>query len=42
LAQNLTKLFLGGFLAGSLFDAASVKRLPKQTENLSIWRGTSD
>ena len=42
LAQNLTKLFLGGFLAGSLFDAASVKRLPKQTENLSIWRGTTD
>jgi AcrR family transcriptional regulator len=42
LAQDLTKLFLGGFLAGSLFDAASVKRLPKQTENLSIWRGTSD
>ena len=40
LAQNLTQLFLGGFLAGSFFDAASVKRLPKQTENLSIWRGT--
>ena len=41
LAQNLTQLFLGGFLSGSLFEAQSV-RLPKRTENLSIWRGTSD
>lgn len=41
LAQNLTQLFLGGFLEGSLLDALSVKSLPKQTENLSIWRGTN-
>jgi len=41
LAHNLTQLFLGGFLAGSLLDAATIKRLPKQTENLSIWRGTT-
>ena len=38
LARNLTQLFLGGFLASSLFDAKTIKRLPKQTENLSIWR----
>ena len=41
LAQNLTQLFLGGFLEGSFVDTQSVKSLPKQTENLSIWRGTS-
>ena len=41
LAQNLTQLFLGGFLERSLLDAVSVKGLPKQTENLSIWRGTN-
>src|SRR6476619_7500093 len=41
LAHNLTQLFLGGFLAGSLLDAGTIKRLPKQTENLSIWRGTT-
>ena len=41
LAQNLTQLFLGGFLAGSLFDVASVKTLPTHDENLSIWRGTT-
>jgi TetR/AcrR family transcriptional regulator, cholesterol catabolism regulator len=41
LAENLTRLFLGGFLAGDLLDVASVKSLPKQTENLSIWRETN-
>src|SRR6476619_6951742 len=41
LSHNLTQLFLGGFLAGSLLDAGTIKRLPKQTENLSIWRGTT-
>ena len=41
LAQNLTQLFLGGFLEASLVDTLSVKSLPKQTENLSIWRGTN-
>jgi len=41
LSQNLTQLFLGGFLEGSLVETVSVKSLPKQTENLSIWRGTN-
>ena len=42
LAQNLTQLFLGGFLAGSLLDVVNVKNFPKQTEDLSVWRGSSD
>jgi TetR/AcrR family transcriptional regulator, cholesterol catabolism regulator len=40
LAQNLTQLFLGGFLPGSLLDAVRTSSFPKQTENLSIWRGS--
>ena len=39
LAQNLTQLFLGGFLAGSFVDLVSINTPPKTTENLSIWRG---
>lgn len=41
LAQNLTQLFLGGFLAGTFVDLVGVKSPPKLTENLSIWRGGS-
>ena len=40
LAQNLTQLFLGGFLSGNVLDVVA-KRFPRQTENLSIWRGTN-
>ena len=42
LAQNLTQLFLGGFLAGSFVDLVSANNSPKLSENLSIWRGMSD
>jgi TetR/AcrR family transcriptional regulator, cholesterol catabolism regulator len=41
LAQNLTQLFLGGFLAGNFVDLVGVKSAPRLTENLSIWRGSS-
>jgi len=40
LAHNLTQLFLGGFLSGNVLDVTA-KRFPKQTENLSVWRGTN-
>jgi len=39
LAQNLTHLFLGGFLPGSLLEKVRSSSFPKQTENLSVWRG---
>jgi AcrR family transcriptional regulator len=42
LAQNLTQLFLGGFLAGNLVDLVSADTSPKSMENLSIWRGMSN
>ena len=41
LAQNLTQLFLGGFSPGMLLEPLSSTMLPKQRENLSIWRGHS-
>jgi len=41
LAQNLTQLFLGGFLSGNDLDVMPAKRFPKQTENLSVWRRTN-
>lgn len=40
LAQSLTQLFLNGFAPGSASAMANDNRLPKQIENLSIWRGT--
>ena len=39
LAQNLTHLFLGGFLPGNVLEKVRTSSFPKQTENLSIWRG---
>ena len=41
LAQHLTQLFLGGFSPGLLPGPVSITALPKQRENLSIWRGTA-
>jgi AcrR family transcriptional regulator len=41
LAQHLTQLFLGGFSPGLLPGPVSINALPKQRENLSIWRGTA-
>jgi AcrR family transcriptional regulator len=41
LAQHLTQLFLGGFAPGFLAGPLSINTLPKQRENLSIWRGTA-
>jgi TetR/AcrR family transcriptional regulator, cholesterol catabolism regulator len=41
LAQNLTQLFLGGFLAGNVIDLVDGANSPQLTENLSIWRGVN-
>ena len=41
LAQHLTQLFLDGFSPGLLPGPLSTGTLPKQRENLSIWRGTA-
>ena len=41
LAQHLTQLFLGGFAPGLLCEPLSISALPRQREDLSIWRGTS-
>ncbi|HEX6715964.1 MAG TPA: TetR/AcrR family transcriptional regulator [Pyrinomonadaceae bacterium] len=41
LARHLTQLFLGGFSPGLLPGPVSTNTLPKQRENLSIWRGTA-
>ena len=41
LAQHLTQLFLGGFSPGLLDGPLTITTLPKQRENLSIWRGSS-
>ena len=41
LAQHLTQLFLDGFSPGLLPGPLSLNALPKQRENLSIWRGTA-
>ena len=41
LAQNLTQLFLGGFLATDLLDVATMKRGRSSSENLSVWRGST-
>jgi TetR/AcrR family transcriptional regulator, cholesterol catabolism regulator len=38
LAQHLTQLFLGGFAPGLLPGPSNISTLPKQRENLSIWR----
>jgi hypothetical protein len=40
LAQHLTQLFLNGFSPGLLPGPLSISALPKQREDLSIWRGT--
>ena len=41
LAQHLTQLFLDGFSPGVLPGPLNISTLPKQRENLSIWRGTA-
>jgi AcrR family transcriptional regulator len=41
LAQHLTHLFLGGFAPGLIPGPLNINTLPKQRENLSIWRGSS-
>jgi TetR/AcrR family transcriptional regulator, cholesterol catabolism regulator len=41
LAQNLTQLFLAGFLASDVSEDENVKSLAKQSDNPSIWRGTT-
>jgi TetR/AcrR family transcriptional regulator, cholesterol catabolism regulator len=41
LAQNLTQLFLGGFLNGDSGGLVSVAKSAKPIENLSIWRGVN-
>ena len=41
LAQHLTQLFLDGFSPGLLPGPLNINALPKQRENLSIWRGTA-
>ena len=41
LAQHLTQLFLDGFSPGLLPGPLSISTLPRQRENLSIWRGTA-
>ena len=41
LAQHLTQLFLDGFSPGLLPGSLNISTLPKQRENLSIWRGTA-
>jgi len=41
LAQHLTQLFLDGFSPGLLPGPLHISTLPKQRENLSIWRGTA-
>ena len=40
LANNLTQLFLGGFLSGEFVDPITVQSSASFTENLSIWKGT--
>jgi AcrR family transcriptional regulator len=41
LAQNVTQLFLAGFLASGISEVESANTLAKQSENLSVWRGTN-
>ena len=41
LAQHLTQLFLGGFAPGLIPEPLNISTLPKQRENLSVWRGTA-
>jgi hypothetical protein len=41
LAQHLTQLFLAGFAPGLLVEPVSSRMLAQQSENLSIWRGTT-
>ena len=39
LAQNVTRLFLGGFMGGSASLETHLKDSSRQAENLSVWRG---
>ena len=41
LAQHLTQLFLGGFAPGLIPGPLNINTLPKQRDDLSIWRGTA-
>ena len=41
LAQHLTRLFLGGFAPGLLLEPFNAPVLPRSSENLSVWRGTT-
>jgi len=41
LAQHLTQLFLGGFAPGLIPGPLNINTLPKQRDDLSIWRGSS-
>jgi len=38
LAENVTQLFLGGFLGGGVSEATTIDALAKQSESLSVWR----
>jgi AcrR family transcriptional regulator len=42
LAQHLTQLFLGGFSPGLALQPATSAVLPKNQDDLSIWRGTAN
>ena len=39
LVDNITRLFLGGFLAGEMSDEQSVRPKRQRGERLSVWRG---
>ena len=41
LAQHLTHLFVAGFVPGLPMEPVSSRMLVQQSENLSIWRGTT-
>jgi TetR/AcrR family transcriptional regulator, cholesterol catabolism regulator len=41
LAQQLTQLFLGGFVPGLALEPVGSTVLSRSHENLSIWRGTT-
>ena len=41
LAQHLTQLFLGGFAPGLIPGPLNINTIPKQRDDLSIWRGSS-
>jgi hypothetical protein len=42
LAQHLTQLFVAGFSPGLPLQPATSAVLPKNQDDLSIWRGTAN